>query len=290
MVATSADRMALNIVLDLYLGSREASPRYRESLLRTVRKAEAAGIRSLDDLTPEVVNRFLSGLSTAATTRQNVRRELLTLWRWAFEEGMIETPPLRVMRIKSSQRPPSAWSLPELSRMLDCAETDLTVVHQKKEMRVCDYMPCWVAVAYDTGLRFGDMLPLCGNNIRNGFVVVTAAKTGKAATRPLSNYALAKALALLERSPDKTLFSWFLTRRRAFIAMRAFLDRHGFEGSGKFLRRSCATYVESVAPGHATRYLQHSAAHLAQRHYIDESLLSLPSGPPPIKPCMSGQS
>jgi integrase len=226
----------------------------------------------------------LGNLSTpSATTRSNIRRELLTLWRWAFEERLTEQPPLRVMRIRASAKSPEAWSLADLSRMLDCAEEDETVVHRKSGMRACDYMPCWICVAYDTGLRFSDMLALTNKQIRNGFVVTTAQKTNKPATRPLSKYSLQQVEKLGAMSTDGSLFSWFLTRRRALLAMRAFFDRHEFVGSSKYLRRSCATYIDSERPGEATRYLQHSATHLARKHYIDESLLAVPAGPPPIR-------
>ena len=277
--------MCLDDLLDAYAASRETSKRYRESLLRTVRKAVAAGLTSVDDLQPVQVNRFLVGLSTvvSATTRHNIRRELLTLWRYAFEEGLTEVPPLRVARIRQARTAPQAWSLAELSRMLDCAESDETSIGGKHGMRICDFMPAWVAIAYDTGLRFTDMLSLKKSEIRNGFVVKTANKTGKPLTRPLSAYAIKQVTRLAKRSPDGTVFAWFLTRRRAFLKMRDFYDRHGFDGSGKFLRRSCATYVEQSSPGTAWKYLQHSTPTLVPRHYDDESLRAALSGPPPIK-------
>lgn len=282
--------MHLNDLLSSYVGSRETSGRYRESLTRTVKKALSAGVSSVTDLKPEVVNRFLSGLSTpSSTTKANIRRELLTLWRWAYEQRLTNEPPLRVMRIRPAASPPQAWSLPELSRMLACAEQDCTPVGGISDMRICDYMPCWILIAYDTGLRFSDLLSLQCKHVRNGFVMTTAQKTRKPLARPLSPYAAQCVQRLIERSRDGAMFSWFLTRRRAIMAMRAFLKRHGFDGSTKYLRRSCATYIEAERPGAASRYLQHSAPHLVPKHYLDESLLALPSGPPPIKSLMSGQ-
>lgn len=270
-------------LLQSYLLSHQVGHRYRESLTRTVKRMAAGGLSSLTDLEPGRVNRFLLNLSTPSqTTKANIRRELLTLWRWAYEEGMCDTPPLRVVKIRASIKPPEAWSLQELGRMIACAEQDTTPIGGISAMRVCDYMPCWIAVAYDTGLRFGDVLSLQCSQIRNGFVLCVASKTGKAAVRPLSPYAINKCASLASCTRDGSMFLWFLTRRRAFLAMRGFLDRHGFVGSGKYLRRSCATYIESASPGMATRYLQHSEPSLARKHYVDESLLAAPLGPPPI--------
>jgi integrase len=167
--------------------------------------------------------------------------------------------------------------------MIDCAESDQTSVGGKSILRVCDFMPCWISVSYDTGLRFSDVHALKTTQVRNGYVCCTAQKTGKALTRPLSAYALQQVTQLTLLCPDERMFSWFLTRRRAFTTLRAFFDRFGFEGSGKYLRRSCATYIEAQAPGHASRYLQHSEASLVGKHYLDESLLAIPSGPPAIR-------
>lgn len=279
-----ANAMLLASLLTAYVSSRECGPRYREGLNRTVKQAGLAGLTDVSHLTCPLVNKFLQNLSSpSATTRANVRRELLTLWKWAFEERFTDTPPLRVMRIKERKKPPTAWSLHELNRMLDCAESDQTRIGGKSILRVCDYMPCWISVSYDTGLRFSDVLALKTTQIRNGYVCGTAQKTGKALTRPLSAYALQQVTQLTLLCPDDRMFGWFLTRKRAFKTMRAFFDKFGFEGSGKFLRRSCATYIEAQSPGHATRYLQHSEASLVGRHYLDESLLAIPSGPPAIR-------
>lgn len=283
MATTLKSMASLPEVLSLYLASREASGRYRESLLRTVRKAQAAGLETVEQLQPELVNRFLLKLSTSAVTRQNVRRELLTLWRWAFEQGMTDIPPLRVTRIKAPGRPPQAWSLDELRRMLAVAECDETRIGGRHNRRICDWVPGWILIAYDSALRFGDVLALRSTDIRNGCVCAYANKTGKALVRPLSSAAYEWAMRLAYESPDKTLWLWFVTRRRAITTLRAFYDRHGFGGSSKYFRRSCATYIEIDRPGESWRYLQHSQPTLVQRHYVDASLCRPPAGPPAIR-------
>lgn len=278
------DQMSLADLLAAYLATRDCGLRYRESLRRTVKKAVEAGITSVDQLESATVNRFLVGLSTlTSTTKQNIRRELLTLWRYAFEEGGTEVPPLRVTKIRTRSSPVRAWSMMELERLIACAEKDDTRIGCMHDMRTKDFMPAWVSASYDTGLRFTDMLTLRTTEIVNGHIVKTASKTGKPVVRPLSQYALKQLIALGKRSPDGTVFAWFLTRRRAFLCMRAFYDRHGFDGSGKYLRRSCATFVEQERPGTAWRYLQHSTPTLVPRHYADQSLMAVPSGPPPIR-------
>lgn len=277
--------MTLADLLDAYVAARETSLRYRESLLRTVRKANAAGLSSVGDLQPVQVNRFLAGLSTSlsATTRHNLRRELLTLWRYAFEEGLTDVQPVRIAKIKPSYAAPQAWSATSLEQMLQAAIADLTPVGGTTKARVCDLLPAWIGVAYDTGMRFSDVLSLSFSNVRNGSVVTKANKTGKPLVRRLSAGTVQDISELQVLSTNGTMFLWAMSRRRAIKTWRAFLDRNGFGGSSKWLRRSCATYLEIEKPGSATRFLQHSNPALAPAHYLDESLFGVPDGPPPIK-------
>lgn len=280
----NVETMRLTDLLAAYLGSRDCGKRYREALLRTVRKMTEAGITSVADLRPEQVNRFLQNLSTlGSVTRQNIRREALTLWRYAFEERLTDEPPLRVMRIRATPKPPQAWSMPTLARMVECAEKDETVVSKRHNVRVCDFLPHWITIAYDSGLRFQDVHELHVDQIRDCVVTGVAHKTNKTYIRPLSEYSTAKARELADKSPDGTLFRWFLTRRRAFLALKKFRERHKVVGTFKYLRRSCATMKEFQEPGSARQYLQHGDGATTIRHYVDESLLAVPKGPPPIR-------
>ena len=277
--------MQLDELLDVYLSAREASVAYRSSLLRTVRKAKSCGLSSVDDLCSAKVNRFLLDLSSrvSATTRSNVRRELLTLWRFAFETGETDVFPQRIVKIRPDRKPVQAWSLTTLAEMLAAAERDETRCGGIENPRLCDWLPAWIAVGFDTGLRFTDIYEMPCSAIRNGCVSLTAHKTGKPLVRVLSGVACRHAERLADQSPDGSLFRWMVTRRRAFLCWRNFLDRHGWSGSSKWLRRSCATYLEQQQPGSATVYLQHSAPHLVRDHYLDQSLGAAPAGPPSIR-------
>lgn len=277
--------MLLDELLGVYLSAREASVAYRSSLLRTVRKAKSCGLSSVDDLCSVKVNRFLLDLSSrfSATTRSNIRRELLTLWRFAFETGETDVFPQRILKVRPDRKPVQAWSLKMLAEMLAAAERDQTRCGGLLDPRICDWLPAWIALGFDTGLRFTDIYTLRSDSVRNGCVSTVANKTGKPLVRALSTVAMRHVDALVERSPDGSVFAWLLTRRRTFLCWRNFLDRHGWSGSSKWLRRSCATYLEQQQPGSATVYLQHSAAHLVRDHYLDQSLGAAPVGPPSIR-------
>lgn len=274
--------MTLDALLREYLAARSASPRYQESLRRSVRKATAYGLKNVCQLVPAGVNQFLVSLPLAATTRHNIRRELLTLWRFAYEEGLTSEPPLRVRRIKAAHAAPEAWSPDDLAKMLRLAEKDETIVNRKTGVRVSDVIPAWITLGFESGLRLHDMIELRAENYRNGCVAVAAHKTGKVAVRRLSMACRNRLDGLLAKSPDKTVFRWTLPRRRALKTWREFLDRYQIPGSSKWLRRSAATQMEADEPGSAAKWLDHSNPAVARKHYIDQTLLG--AAPTPRTP------
>jgi integrase len=277
--------MLLADLLDVYLSEREASPRYIESLKRTVKRARQFGLLDTSQLIPEKANEFLTRLPLAAVTRSNIRRELLTLWRFAFENSYTDIPPLRVCRIKATPPPPRAWSLDTLRQLLAAAEQDTRAVSQRiPGLLWRDVLPCWIVIGYDTGLRLSDLLRLHESNVVNGCVICTAQKTGKFTVRAISLPGQELAAQLLGKSPDGTLFRWALPRRRVLLKWKEFLAEQGVIGSSRWLRRSAATYVEIKQKGEAQRFLGHSNAALATRHYLDQTLtMDIPESPPPLR-------
>jgi integrase len=280
----SGSLMTLASLLESYLAEREASPRYVDSLRRTVRKAVAYGLLRVSQLDPVTVNDFLRSLPLAPVTRGNIRRELLTLWRYAYEQGYSDQPPHRVLRVKSPRRPPEAWSAAELNDLLDAAEQDTRGVYVLRPgLRWNEVLPAWIGVGYDSGLRFTDLLMLRDWHFVSDCVSVNASKTGKPTVRRLSPYTQAAVAKLLAKSPDGSLFRWCITRRRMFLKWKSFLKELGMRGSSRWLRRSAATFVELHHPGSAPVFLSHSNPALARLHYIDATMLGVPAGPPPLR-------
>jgi integrase len=266
----------------LYTGTRQLSAQYGANLCRTAQRAKAWGITT-DNITDQLVNKFILQLSThvSLNTRANIRRELLTLWRYGYETEVIKTPPKLVAKIFVPNEPVEAWSLNQLQHILAIAKKDKTKIGGVTQMRICDYMPCWIRLGYESALRHADILSLTAKDFRNGCVSKVANKTRKSLTRRIEEETEVLARELIARSNNGTVFLWFLTRRRSFTSMKSFLERHEIPGSGKFLRRSCATAIANDSPSKASAYLQHSSQKLLA-HYVDESLLDVPEGPPPI--------
>ena len=267
----------------LYINSRSLNAQYAKTLARTALRAHEFGIKS-DSIDDKIVNKFILTLSSdlSLVTKSNIRRELLTLWRYAYEMEICKNPPRHVARVHTQQQVVEAWSLTEISDILSIAKKDTTEIGGTTRMRICDYLPAWIRIGYETGMRHGDILSLNATELRNGCVCKSANKTGKSLVRKIESETQVLAQNLLSRSPDGTVFLWFLTRRRSFTAMKDFLDRHHIRGTGKYLRRACATAIANDSPSRASAYLQHSKESLL-KHYVDESLLDVPDGPPPIK-------
>lgn len=275
--------MSLLDLLDRYMAAVECSPRYQESLLRTVRRAKDSGVEKVCQLTSESVNKFLANLEVGQTTRHNIRRELLTLWRFAHERGHTEIYPSRVRKIRPAFAPPVTWELTSLARIIEAAEKDETPISSRVSLRRCDVIPAWAGLAYDSGMRFSDIHGLAKQHFRNECVATTASKTGKPLVRALSEPTQCYVAQLFTHSPDGTLFAWCLPRRRAFLMWRSFLDGNGFGGSTKWFRRAAATAIEQLQPGAATDFLQHSHPMLVRRHYLDATQAAIPMAPPPIR-------
>ena len=267
-----------------YISERDCSRGYESNLLRAAKCAGQSGIASTSDLRRAGLNQLLKKMSTTKSKifAHNLRRELLTLWRYAYEEGLTNVAPDRIAKIRPVSPPVKAWSMEELTRLTRCANEDKTCCGGLCNPKVNEWLPLWIGVGYETAMRFTDIFVLNRESIRGAWIITTALKTGKPLTRPISNTTQLLCQRAVEESTDGSLFTYRLTRRRAFVSWRKFLDRHGFVGSSKYLRRSCATMLENRQPGSASAYLQHSSPSLVYKHYIDQTLSRHWEGPPAL--------
>jgi integrase len=275
--------MRMQSVAEKYLKGRCVVVGYAKSLMRTGKRLDEQLI-STSSICGAEVNAWLDTLSTLSlSTQKNLRREAMTLWNFAFDEGMTDAPPRGVRQIKAPLPPTEAWGLAQIHALLAAAQADCTRIGGVINMMIKDYMPCWLRIGYETGLRHGDILTLKQQEIRNSCIAKVASKTKKQLVRQISDETVSLANRLIGMSTDGSVFAWFLTRRRSFVAMKDFLDRNHVKGSSKYLRRSCATYIAMRSREQASAYLQHSSPKLLD-HYVDETLIGCPEGPPPLCP------
>ena len=235
----------------------------------------------VEDLTADRIDSYLTDALShlAPSTVANHRRMLNTLRRAAAKDGLLVDSsiarPLR--RIKWSLPIVRAWSHDEIRQLLAVA-SEVPGRFRHCPRRVL--LPAYILVAYSSGLRLGDMLAIRYDQLRGDRLAFVMSKTGRPHVVVLDLNAL-HAIASLPRVGPK-IFGSHCSRWRMIPAMRECVQRAGLCGSGKFLRRSSATYAE-IAGISATGHLGHLTAGLAQRHYVDPLLVAdLKKPVPPI--------
>jgi integrase len=280
-----------------YCDERAVTPDYRQALLRVARSMRAAGITPMT-LTDSLVNRWLASLSQSPTTRSNYRRMAVTLWRHAHDLGVATDYPKRLARVKSSTRPPVAWTLGEMSALVSAAR-QMKQRFKRSRCPMADFYEAFVRVGFETGLRFSDLLSLRCEQLREGRLYVVPNKTGAQVPKRLSASCVESLAKLSVQGDGETFFRWAICKRRAREHFKKLCRSAGLQGTPRWLRRTGATHCEISQPGSATRFLGHLSPGLAYKFYVDRTQLDdqCPS-PPPIPTqsttdqrysCVSGQ-
>lgn len=253
----------------------ELSPGYIEQLLIAVRLLErstGSTIR-LADLDDELVNGFVDWLrdqQRAAATIRNRRNCILAMWRAAFDERLLDTPPLRIRKIRSRRTIPQAWSRDEVRRLAEVAAS-----HRRGQ-----WWQSLICAAWDTALRLGDLLRLEWSQIPIGQFRVRQHKTGHDVLVDLSQHTR----TLLERLERDGPLIWPLPFRREelYRQMRQLVARAEIApGTFRWIRRGAITSVEGKG-GNSTRIAGHRDRAVTLAHYIDPRLLADVVRPEPL--------
>jgi len=129
------------------------------------------------------------------------------------------------------------------------------------------------------------MLRIRWDEIRGDRLALVMSKTNRQHVCVLDQAAL-DSLAQLPRY-DRIVFGTIVSRDQIKKVMRRLVDRTGLPGSGKYLRRSSATYAE-ISGLSATLQLGHQTPGMAYRHYVDQVILSQVRKPVPAIPLVAG--
>ena len=270
--------MMITDFADRYCTKVGGSAGYREQLRVLTKRLPW----TVEELTPSNINGYLAKAlrQLAPSTVCNHRRMLMTLMRAAQRDGLAEDHTQAIDRVKQNSPLIRAWTLDELRTLVETARSmpGKTIKHP------CDYsvlMPAWVLVGYSSGLRRGDMLRIRWDELRSNRLNTVMSKTGKQHVSVLDDAAMES----LERLPryDRIIFGTIIGKDQIRKVMRRLIDRAGLEGSGKWLRRSSATYAE-LSGISATLQLGHQTPGMAYRHYVDPVIVSTFRKPVPSIP------
>lgn len=251
-------------IAERYLAERSVSRHYAGCVRRIAKRCPT--------VTVEKLNRYLMLRlnDVAGTTVKFERTILLSLWRWAYDRGLMDVAPRGVARLKARRKPTKAWSIDQI-RAAIAATRELDGRRLKSGASLGLLLRAWSLLGYECGARWGDLWMLTRDHLDGDAISWVQGKTGDPVVRVLTPACLAAVREMLAASPDGRILGWACGRRQAMRLMREHLDRCGIGGTSKWLRRSGATHIEIHEPGKARHHLGHRTAGLAERNYIDWS-------------------
>lgn len=268
-------RHSLCDALDSYLQSRSLSDSSARTLTCSVRsllKHLACEDCQVEQVTTEVLNQWLAAMSNAPRTIIKHRGNLLSLLRDAADDGHCPEPVARRVRQPRKPKPkPQAWTLDELRRVTRaCDELPGTIRRYDQPVQVCVYFGCLVRVAYETGLRRGNLFALQQRDVdERGCVYVRHEKTGEPHVCTLAD----TTLRLLRSLPGDEPLRW-RDNRSFYKRWRAISDAAGVpRGTLHRVRKTAATQVwlaDQSNPTRVQQFLGHLTADM-WRHYVDRS-------------------
>lgn len=277
--------MLLTDLLAQYLERHDygVSPGHAKQLRTSIAAwAKVAGHPlTIADLRDETLNAYLDWLRghRAPDTVRTRRGNLLILWHWAYQEGVIDLAPRRIRRLRPIPRQPIAWTLQEIRELIATAER-LPGCFFGTVRRRASWWSSLIRAGYDTGLRLGDLLALRTSEV-GPLLALVQNKTGRPINlqlRPATLAAIDQTLA--DESRDLVWPLWG-TQETFFGHVRALVREAAIRpGTFRWLRRSAATQLERLEPGRGTELLGHASRSTTETWYLDRSQLTVPPLPP----------
>ena len=231
----------------------------------------------LDELEEVTISTWLRDYSrtVSTTTVRNKRTMLVGLWRNAADDGYVAPPMRRIRTARIILEPREAWTLEEVQRLR-------AACRMLKRRHPCGLpRAVWwelaVCCAWDTGLRWGDLVRLQVSKVPpDGVFAVVQHKTRRLAICRLSPDTLALLRRSLELAPRELVCPWSASGETFRDQVRTLVRKAGIRaGTWKWLRRASATDVEIQERGAAGVFLGHRAgSRIADVFYVDPRVVA----------------
>ena len=244
----------------------------------------AGGPVPLDQLDAASVSSWLrdyAASGVAPNTVRSKRNQVLAMWRAAADEGLCDLPTRRVRPVRVPYKPPDCWTVEEVQQLLDATQR-LKRWH-KSGMRRSEWFRLAVLVAWDTGIRAGDLFRLRVTDISpTGVVALSQHKTAWGHTAQLSPTTIRVLRESLEKYPRDLVCPWPASRETFEDQVTRLVKMAGIRpGTWKWLRRASATDVERLEPGQGSRHLGHKpGSRVAIVSYLNPRICGRPAVPP----------
>lgn len=276
----------LRSVLEEYLLSRSLKPASAKTLLFTSNRFEAWIGRPcrVDEITCELLSTWIRDMPTGDRTKIKHRGNMLTLLRYAADQGYCAEPVARKVRRPVKPKPqPQAWGIDELRRVVSAADNLPGVIRRNGTcVAVATYFGCFVRVAYQTGLRRGNLFRLNRSEVTSsGLICTRHEKTGELHVCSIEF----DALALWNMLPGERPLQWS-DNRSFYRRWRQICEIANVPvGGPQRIRKTAATQVwleDETNPARVQRFLGHLTSDM-WRHYVDRSHgSSRPPKPPAL--------
>ena len=278
MIARNAPSTLREYLLE-YATTREIDPEsVRQYEIAIGRFEEWAGkeIR-LDDLDELLISQWLRDYSrtVVAATVRSKRVMIVGLWRNAADDGYVDPPRKRIRTAKLVEQAPEAWTIDEVAA-LRAACRKLKRRHKCGLTRAV-WWELAVMVAWDTGLRWGDLVRLPVKAIPpHGIFAWTQHKTKRVALCRLEPETMRFLRKTLADCPRDLVLPWPSSGETFREQAKRLVAKAGIRpGTWKWLRRASGTDVEVQQFGAATRHLGHRpGSRVAYVSYVDPTIVA----------------
>jgi site-specific recombinase XerD len=244
----------------------------------------------VSDLVEIEVNRWLKSLepTKAARTVIGHKRAITVVWNWLADQNLTARYESRRLRkVKAAKNVPVAWSLPNVRALLEGAKR--LVGRLRGGIAASDLMTAWVLVAYESGLRPGDLRLLAHSQMgdRNQVSVVQH-KTGQRHSFTLTDYTVEAIRKIQRVGSDRVFPASRNTIRRWELRLFAAAEAHGFiRRRGQGLGTLRKTHGTEVCRTQGLEAAASSLGHIggtaiAREYYVSPDALPVPKGPPSL--------
>lgn len=265
--------------VDNYTLLRDVKPetvrQYR--ITATLFERWAGGPVRLDELDEQTISAWLRDYAASGVEPHTVRSKkvgILCLWRAAADEGLCEPPTRRVRAVRVPYKVVEAWDIDEVERLLEACKK-LKRWH-RCGLRRSAWFDLAVRVAWDSGLRWGDLIRLPVSAVRpDGSAAWCQSKVRRPVVFRLSPSTMEALRKSLEVAPRELVCPWPSSRETFQDQVERLVALAGIRpGTWKWIRRSSATDVEVQKAGAASAHLGHvPGSRVAEQSYIAPAIL-----------------
>jgi integrase len=226
--------------------------------------------------------RYLASSGRSLATLADYRRIALSLYRHAHELRLIDALP-RVPPVRVPRPVPEAWSVEQVSRLVQVAGLLRGRIGWCRAIPACRYFAALIQACWYTAERIGAILHLrwADLNATQGYLHFRDTKTRVHIVRPIPRHVVVLILALPRVS--EYIFPAPANHNHLYRVVRRLIHDAGLGVSpGRFqlfhrIRRSAVTAVaQQYGLSAASALAGHSDPRITLRHYIDPRLVASP--------------